>query len=348
MLPSVSSSLSFIDTVLQQFLISAQITVPQSTKRKSLLATVTVGLVALTCVNAAALKFEPNLPNLSDEEKCKLPWGKGDISQDRETWTKSGAGLFLGRFLDANGTLNWSRDLLTQTVAKGTQGGTQYSCTDIDSTTCGPPDDCLTYKPVEAWLVHTQMSNLFSALHELQERHIKNAISAISSDIHKIVQTFGVVKDDGSDAVFKALLAVIGSLTGIVGTIGATGNEAAPFVGPVLGIFSAVVGYGTGNSPKTAEAIQGEITYTYGQMFTLAMGQINGTVKKIFGETADQPPITKRLYDPEHHPTASGAVYHYFKDAMWLDPQAYGSVIDLYSNNTNTKMVCESLTLEFQ
>ena len=71
-------------------------------------------------------------------------------------------------------------------------------------------------------MVLTQMSNLFSDMMKLQTRHTEKAVGFISDKVHDIVQNFCIVKDDGSDVIFKALLAVTNSLTGITGTLGAT------------------------------------------------------------------------------------------------------------------------------
>lgn len=304
-----------------------------------------VGLVAVTCVNGAAVNLQgrDDAPAPSNEEKCKMPWGQGDADQDKTTWTNSGAEDFLSNFLHDKGNLHWSRDLLTQTVAKGSQGGTQFSCIDIDSTTCGPPQDCLTYEPVEAFFVHTQMANLFAALQKLQTRHIKDAVSAISSDIHQIVDAFGTVQDDGSAAVFKALLGTIGSLTGINSAIGTAGTfKGAAFAGNALSLFSTIVGFGTGldEAPESAEAVQGKITDKYGQMFTMAMGQINETVKVIFG---DKEPKYKRKdvlgLDDAVAKMDFNAVHKYFQDGVWLDPEVFNVAVDIYADNTKAKMV---------
>lgn len=332
---------------------------PRSTPRKSWLAKGLVGLMALNTVTAAAVNLharqddgtgqeQPQPTGLSREDKCKLPWGRASPDEDKSTWVDSGAEKFLSDFLDGHGPLSWSRDLLTQTGAGGSQGGTQYSCIDIDSTTCGPPDDCLTYEPVEAFFVHTQMSNLFAALQKLQTRHIKDAVVAISSDIHQIVETFGVVKDDGSAAVLKGLLAVVGSLSGAAGAAGGAGSAGAPFAGAALSLFSAAVGYGSPDPAKTAEAVQGEITDKYGQMFALAMGQINETVKVIFGGKEASLPNFKRRFvvdlDQNLRDIQKDSIHQYFQDGVWLDPEAFNDAIDIYADNTKAKMVSRSLS----
>lgn len=272
-----------------------------------------------------------------------MSWNKGDGAQDRATWIDSGADGFLSNFLETKGVLNWARDLLTQTGAKGTQGGTQYICVDIDRTKCGPPQDCLDYQPVEAWYIHIQMNNLFTSLQKLQSLHIKDAVSAMESDMHDIANTFGVVQNDGSKEVFNALLGVVGSLTGIAGGIGAAGGAAIPLAGNMLSTFSGVVGYAKEREPTTPEAVQGAITDTYGQMFVQAMSNINETVKVIFGDkVAEIPSLKRKVVVGTGDAIAQfqiDAVRKYFQDGLWLDDNTANKVIDLYAKNTQKKMV---------
>lgn len=314
-----------------------------SQHQKSWLTASLVGLAALSCVNGAAVDRHPRLVktdtgNIPNEVKCKMPFNHRNQVDDKAAWVDSGAGSFLSRFLKEHGVEDWSSDLLAQTAFKGSQGGSSDSCTDVTLPTCGSPHGCLTYEPVEAFFIHQQISNLFAAMQKLRTRHTEAAVSAISYQIHDIVENFGVVRDDGSAAIFKALLAVVGSLTGVAGAVGASGSASAPFVGTALGLFSTVVGFGSPGTPKSAEAVQGEITATYGKMFESAMDQINGTVRTIFGA----PTGKKRLFDPTvglRPLVDEERVHMYFKDGIWLDSLLIGDVVETYGKNTEKKMV---------
>lgn len=325
--------------------------------RKSWLASGLLGLLTATRVSGAAISLNARddgddgpffglPPDLLPDDKgvCLMPWGRGDELEDRTTWIQSGASVYLRNYLDDHGVLNWSRDLLTLTSAKGSQGGTQFSCVDIDKSKCGPPQDCLNYEPVEAFYIHVQMNNLFTALQKLQSLHIKDSVSAIASDMYDIANSFGVVQDSGSKEIFNALLGVVGSLTGISGSIGAVaGGPAVGIANGMLGSLSAVVGYAKESSPKTAEAVQGAITNSYGKMFVQAMSQINDTVKVIYGENSGESfGFNRKRFKPAGEGIAqvrADYVYNFFQDGFWLDDSLSNSVINAYAKNTQTKMV---------
>ena len=277
-------------------------------------------------------------PKLTDAEVCEMSAGNGDTTADRNTWNASGAALLLQTFLTTNGIEKWSHNFLVEYGAMGKQNSTPFSCTDVQSGICGPADDCVTYEPAEAYFVHMQMANLFQAMKKLQTQYMVNALSAISTGIHDIVGTFGVVKDDGSASIFNVLLGIAGSLSGMAGLVnsGAGVPKGVGMVKDALSLFVSVVNAGRNSvQPKTAADVQGEITATYGNMFTSLMGNVNETTEFIFGAPGAKAKRDINVWSV----LQTSRIYYYFQDALWLDTDVTNHAMDIYSQNMGNRMV---------
>ena len=286
----------------------------------------------------------------SDADICKMPFNHNNADQDKTTWNDSGAQDLLTTFLKEKGTKDWANNFLTKYAAGGTQGGTQYDCTSMWKSSCGPPADCLTYKPGSAFFVHTQMANLFGAFQTLYNRLVYDAVAAISTDIHQIVKEWGTPPKNQNDDIFQGLITALYTLAGIgatAETLGA-GALAGDIGGPITIMAQVVGGIHMTDQPADPAALEAEIEDAYGQMFKSSVSSINSTVENIFNgfESKGKRQITGPTIPNPGEITnivEENAIAGYFKDGKWLDNEINDAAINVYAKNMENKMVSTTL-----
>ena len=319
---------------------------------------ITAFLLACTLTEAAVVsRAKATLPDSgkpkahkSDSEICEMRFNHGNTDEDEKTWNDSGAKDVLEQFLKVNGVKDWSNNFLTKYAADGEQGGTQYDCTSMWKTTCGPAAECHSYKPVSAFFVHTQMSNLFAAFQMLYSRLVYDAVAAISTDIHEIVKQWGTPPKSQNDEILSGFLSALSSLTGIGSVAESAGVEKGlgPFGAPIS-VFSAVIGgiQSTESEPADPADLEREIQDAYGQMFKTAVKNINSTVDNIFMGYPKNKREERRASASEIVGIVKGkindveasTISSFFDNGKWLDNEITNKAMEIYAKNMENKMV---------
>ncbi|KAJ3462338.1 hypothetical protein MRS44_007124 [Fusarium solani] len=209
-------------------------------------------------------EIDKNWPNSPVKEICSLKFDTDDPKTLTSRWIQSGAATWFLNFLNERGAGNWTDKFFMKVMDQNTLN---YDCTEILSDHCDGPKDknCSTYIPPPSYYVHLQIGNLHAAIDQLWGRMVTNGISNLASRIKDVVDTYGTPPESKNALILNMFVGVLTSLADFSGIFA----QASAADGAVKRI-----------SP---EDLNHSLEKAYGTMFIAVMGQLNETLKTVFG-----------------------------------------------------------------
>ncbi|EXK87540.1 hypothetical protein FOQG_08887 [Fusarium oxysporum f. sp. raphani 54005] len=272
---------------------------------------------------------EIDLPEkgVETDKICKMNFDSKDQAKISETWTKSGAAQWFKDFITKNKAENWTDKFFKAVIAGGQQGGSTMDCKDLGSTTCVGPGAtaCTTYTPPEAFYVHVQISNLFSALHKIWTKSVNFSIDQLSGGIKDIVDKYGEPPSDDRALILNMLVGILTSGAGL--------GAKAPGISGSLTFLSGAFAQASANSGSfskvvTKEDLKDDLENAYGKVFGAILNVTNGYVEGV---------LSGKLPDEIKDTTAEDFVLDNFDQGQWLSEPAVTEAMKTYVEGTHNK-----------
>ncbi|EEU34917.1 uncharacterized protein NECHADRAFT_79819 [Fusarium vanettenii 77-13-4] len=281
-------------------------------------------------------EIDRNWPDSLTNEICSLKFDTDDPKTLTSRWIQSGAATWFLNFLNERGAGNWTDKFFMKVMGQNTLN---FDCLEILTSSCDGPKgrNCTDYIPPPSYYVHLQMGNLHAAIDQLWGQMVTKGIENLSKRIDNLVKEYGTPPESKNSLILNMFVGVLTSLAGMSGHISdiSPGSTLGKFANPLTifsGIFAQASAADGAVKRVSPEDLKDSLENVYGTMFIAVMGQLNETLKTVFGGRLPEG-WSEDDIRPEDY------VWMHFAKGEWLNYHLKDQAVNLYAENTQQRFI---------